>query len=176
MDKTTSLSIRVPQGTSTQLLLDGESFVKSFATASQRGGVRQAADLVETLYGMPTTISGLAEHQQRVPRLHLPAPSSRAITPSSNSMNGYGNARQRQRTASEPPSPPHPFPTDYWSDTAAQASVRFAMSGLVVPPISESAGARGADRAQMLPVCLGDWGDWCHGVLEPLKCRPPPST
>ena len=24
----------------------------------------------------------------------------------------------------------------------------------------------------MLPVCLGDWGDWCHGVLEPLKCRP----
>uniref|UniRef100_A0AAV2JLS1 Uncharacterized protein n=1 Tax=Knipowitschia caucasica TaxID=637954 RepID=A0AAV2JLS1_KNICA len=37
---------------------------------------------------------------------------------------------------------------------------------------SESAGARGADRAQMLPVCLGDWGDWCHGVLEPLKCRP----
>lgn len=37
---------------------------------------------------------------------------------------------------------------------------------------SESAGARGADRAQMLPVCLGGWGDWCHGVLEPLKCRP----
>lgn len=37
---------------------------------------------------------------------------------------------------------------------------------------SESTGARGADRAQMLPVCLGDWGDWCHGVLEPLKCRP----
>lgn len=26
-----------PQGTSTQLLLDGKSFVKSFATASQRG-------------------------------------------------------------------------------------------------------------------------------------------
>lgn len=24
----------------------------------------------------------------------------------------------------------------------------------------------------MLPVCLGDWRDWCHGVLEPLKCRP----
>ncbi|KAG7224739.1 hypothetical protein INR49_014966 [Caranx melampygus] len=74
--------------------------------------------------------------------------------PSCTSANGNG-------LQGEPPSPPHPFPTDYWSDTAAQASVR-----------SESAGARGADRAQMLPVCLGDWGDWCHGVLEPLKCRP----
>ncbi|XP_072292898.1 transcription factor COE3 isoform X2 [Eucyclogobius newberryi] len=48
--------------------------------------------------------------------------------PSCTSANGNG-------LQGEPPSPPHPFPTDYWSDTAAQASVRFAMSGLVVPPM-----------------------------------------
>ncbi|XP_030234938.1 transcription factor COE3 isoform X2 [Gadus morhua] len=48
--------------------------------------------------------------------------------PSCTSANGNG-------LQGEHPSPPHPFPTDYWSDTAAQASVRFAMSGLVVPPM-----------------------------------------
>ncbi|KAM6956490.1 transcription factor COE3 isoform 4-T4 [Aplochiton taeniatus] len=48
--------------------------------------------------------------------------------PSCTSANGNG-------LQGEPPSPPHPFPTDYWTDTAAQASVRFAMSGLVVPPM-----------------------------------------
>ncbi|KAL0964471.1 hypothetical protein UPYG_G00324310 [Umbra pygmaea] len=49
--------------------------------------------------------------------------------PSCTSANGNG-------LQGEPPSPPHPFPSDYWADTAAHASVRFAMSGLVVPPMS----------------------------------------
>eukprot|EP00063_Salmo_salar_P084796 XP_014059631.1 PREDICTED: transcription factor COE3-like isoform X3 [Salmo salar] len=48
--------------------------------------------------------------------------------PSCTSANGNG-------LQGEPPSPPHPFPSDYWADTAAHASVRFAMSGLVVPPM-----------------------------------------
>ncbi|CAB1343679.1 unnamed protein product, partial [Coregonus sp. 'balchen'] len=78
----------------------------------------------------------------------------------SNSMNGYGNSGMSNLGSAfapvvrpqaspppsctnangnglqgEPPSPPHPFPSDYWADTAAHASVRFAMSGLVVPPM-----------------------------------------
>ncbi|GAA6229351.1 transcription factor COE3 isoform X4 [Lates japonicus] len=51
-------------------------------------------------------------------------------SPPPSCTSAHGNGLQ-----GEPPSPPHPFPTDYWADTAAQASVRFAMSGLVVPPM-----------------------------------------
>lgn len=47
--------------------------------------------------------------------------------PSCTSANGNG-------LQGEPPSPPHPFPTDYWSDTAAQASVRFG-EGLIITNI-----------------------------------------
>uniref|UniRef100_A0A3Q3K873 IPT/TIG domain-containing protein n=1 Tax=Monopterus albus TaxID=43700 RepID=A0A3Q3K873_MONAL len=47
--------------------------------------------------------------------------------PSCTSANGNG-------LQGEHPSPPHPFPTDYWSDTAAQASVRFG-EGLIITNI-----------------------------------------
>uniref|UniRef100_A0A6Q2ZN66 IPT/TIG domain-containing protein n=1 Tax=Esox lucius TaxID=8010 RepID=A0A6Q2ZN66_ESOLU len=44
--------------------------------------------------------------------------------PSCTSANGNG-------LQGEPPSPPHPFPSDYWADTAAHASVRFG-EGLII--------------------------------------------
>ncbi|TWW78571.1 Transcription factor COE3 [Takifugu flavidus] len=116
--------------------------------------------------------------------MNLGVPSSPGFLNGSSANSPYGTLLTARSHSLLPSQPPSAFSLPIVSAVKQKSAFAPVVRPQASPPPScTSANGNGLqDRSLQGPEALTeprcsqsvwwDWGDWCHGVLEPLKCRP----